>query len=46
VVSESHVPAQALPLLATVKTAVLLERKVTGVVTAAFAVFRGDAVKV
>jgi hypothetical protein len=45
-VSESHVPAQANPLLAMVKTAVLLERNVTGVVMAVFELFRGVAVKV
>jgi len=34
-VSESQVPAHALPLLAMVKTEVLLERNVTGVVIVA-----------
>ena len=45
-VSESQVPAQANPLLAMVKTAVLLERNVTGVVMAVFLLFLGVAVKV
>ena len=45
-VSESQVPAHANPLVAMVKTAVLLERNVTGVVMAVFELFRGVAVKV
>ncbi|MGH9553454.1 MAG: hypothetical protein ACRD3W_28995 [Terriglobales bacterium] len=45
VVSESQVPAHANPLAAMVKTAVLLEEKVTGVVMAVFVLFRGVAVK-
>jgi hypothetical protein len=45
-VSESHVPAHANPLVAMVKTAVLLERNVTGVVMAVFLLFRGVAMKV
>ena len=44
-VIESQVPAQASPLLAMVKTAVLLERNVTGVVMAVFLLFLGLAVK-
>ena len=46
VLSESHVPAHAVPLFATVKTAVLLETKVTGVVIVVFLLFCGVAVKV
>jgi hypothetical protein len=43
--SESQVPAQANPLLAMVKTAVLLERNLIGVVITVFLLFLGLAVK-
>jgi hypothetical protein len=43
--SESQVPAHASPLVAMVKTAVLLERNVTGVVIATRLLFCGVAVK-
>ena len=45
-VSESHVPAQTRPLVATVRTEVLLERKATGVVMVVPLLFCGVAVKV
>jgi hypothetical protein len=45
-VKESHVPAQATPLLATVRTAVLLDANVTGVVIVVPLLFCGVAVKV
>jgi hypothetical protein len=46
VVIESQVPAQASPLLAMVRMAVLLEKNVTGVVMAVFLLFLGLAVKI
>ena len=42
VASESQVPAQASPLVAMVKTAVLLERNVTGVVMVRVLVVSGE----
>jgi len=44
-VSESQVPAQARPLLATVRTAVLLDTKFMGVVMVAPLLFFADALK-